>query len=162
MSEAAKTEKTEAAPEKKGGKSGLVGALIGGVLSAALAAGAAYGGAKAANHQPPTVIEVVAPKPPGVTVALEPFLANVPDEEGKMHAVKLTLAIELRHEAKEDEFKPFLPRIRDSTLSYVRGLTYEQVQGDGMDEIRKILLERYQALGAMGAERVLVTDLITQ
>jgi flagellar basal body-associated protein FliL len=158
----AKPEKPEAKPEKKGGKSGLFGALFGGVVSAVLAAGAAYGGARAANHQPPTVIEVVAPKPPGVTVALEPFLANVPDEEGKLHAVKLTLAVELRHEAKEDEFKAFVPRVRDSTLGYVRGLTFEQVQGDGMDEIRKTLLERYHALGAMGAERVLVTDLITQ
>jgi flagellar basal body-associated protein FliL len=162
MSEA-KAEKAEPKVEKKGGKSGLVGVLVGGVISAVLAAGAAYGGARAANHQPPTVIEVVAPKPPGVTIPLEPFLANVPDEDGKPRAVKLTIAVELRHEAKEDEFKAFVPRVRDATLSYVRGLTFEQIQGDqGLDGIRKDLLERYHGLGALGAERVLVTDLITQ
>ena len=162
MSEA-KAEKTEPKVEKKSGKGGLVGVLVGGVISAVLAGGAAYGGARAANHKPPTVIEVVAPKPPGVTVPLEAFLANVPDEDGKPHAVKLTIAVELRHEAKEDEFKAFVPRVRDATLSYVRSLTFEQVQGDqGMEGIRKDLLEKYHALGAMGAERVLVTDLITQ
>ena len=52
---------------------------------------------------------------------------------------------------------------RDATLSYVRSLAFEQLQGDeGMEQIRKDLLETYHALGAAGAERILVTDFITQ
>ncbi len=144
-------------------KSSVVGVLVAGVLSAVLAGGAAYGGARVANHKPPTVIEVVAPKPPGVTVPLEPFLANLRDEDGKIHPAKITLFVELRHQAKEDEFKAFIPRIRDATLAYIRTLTYEQFQSDeGMAQIRKDLTERYHELGAAGAERVLLTDLIIQ
>ncbi|NUO53433.1 MAG: flagellar basal body-associated FliL family protein [Polyangiaceae bacterium] len=156
-----KAEVAPAAP--KPSKSGLIGALIGGVLSAGISGGAAYGGARAASSHEAPVIEVVAAKPPGATIALEPFVAHVADADGKQRALKLTLAVELRHEASEDEFKPFIPRVRDATLSYVRGLSYEQLQGDeGMETIRKDLLEKFQALGVHGAERILVTDFITQ
>lgn len=150
------------APKKKGG---MAGALIGVVVSAVLAGGAAYGGAKAASgggehHEAPPK-----PKfhPPGPTVALEPFIANLPDKDGKNHAVKVTIAIELAREAQEDAFKVFTPRIRDVTLSYIRGLSFEQMANkDAADKMRKELLEKWQAIGATDAQQVLITDLITQ
>lgn len=150
------------APKKKGG---MAGALIGVVVSAVLAGGAAYGGAKAASgghheEEPPPK-----PKfhPPGPTVPLEPFIANLPDKEGKNHAVKVTIAIELAREAQEDPFKVFVPRVRDVTLSYIRSLTFEQIaSNDATEKMRKELLEKWQNVGATDAQQVLITDLITQ
>ena len=95
------SEKKEDAPEgakaeggKKGGSSMVI---VGVVLSAVLAGGAAYGGARAAS-KPADHHEPEKPKfaPPGPTVPLEPFIANIPDAEGKPRAIKLTIAIELR------------------------------------------------------------------
>ena len=150
------------APKKKGG---MAGALIGVVVSAALAGGAAYGGAKAASggHHEPEPPPKPKFHPPGPTVPLEPFIANLPDKEGKNHAVKVTIAIELAREAQEDAFKVFVPRVRDVTLSYIRGLTFEQIANkDATEKIRIEVLEMWQAVGATDAQQVLITDLITQ
>lgn len=153
-----------AAPAKKGGAAGM---LIGVLVSAILSGGAAFGGARIAGGKPPPVhdegpkINLI--KAPGVTVALEPFLANITDADGKPHALKITIAIELSHETKEEEFKAFIPRVRDAILSYLRGLTFEKL-GDpkGLDELRKEILDKLHGVGALGAESILVTDLISQ
>lgn len=150
-------------PKKKGGGAGVV---LGVALSAVLAGGAAYGGAKAASkpnehHEEP----VEKPKyiPPGMTIPLEPFIANINDEEGKPHAIKVTIAIELAREAKEEEFKAFLPRVRDVTLTYLRNLTFEQVTDqENADKIKLDLIDKWHAVGATAAQKVLITDLITQ
>jgi flagellar FliL protein len=150
----------DAAP-KKGGAGGM---LVGVLLSAVLSGGAAFGGARIAGKGAAHPAEAVAAvKPPGATLVLEPFIANISDAEGKPHALKITLAIELTREMKEEEFKPFIPRIRDAVLSYLRSLTAEKLaEPQGLETIRKELIEKLHAVGAAGAEQVLVTDLISQ
>ena len=162
------SEKKEDAPEgakaeggKKGGSSMVI---VGVVLSAVLAGGAAYGGARAAskpaNHQEP---EKPKSAPPGPTVPLEPFIANIPDAEGKPRAIKLTIAIELTRESKEDDFKVFIPRVRDVTLAYLRSQTFDRIADqENTDAMRKELIARWHAVGAVAASQVLITDLITQ
>ncbi len=72
-------------------------------------------------------------------------------------------AIELKHDGKEEEFKAFIPRARDTVLTHVRGLALEDVSSPaGIEELRRVLLDRIHAVGAMAAEHILVTDLITQ
>ncbi len=152
-----------AAPAKKGGAAGM---LVGVLLSAILSGGAAFGGARIAGKGAPHAEEgpkIPTVKAPGATVALEPFLANITDTEGKPHALKITIAIELAHETKEEEFKAFIPRVRDAILTYLRSLTSEKLSdAKGLDELRKDILERLHAVGAIGAEQILVTDLISQ
>jgi flagellar basal body-associated protein FliL len=140
-------------------------AFVGIVLPALFAAGAAFGGAKlAAGHKAaPQVVEVMVPRPPGPTLALDAFLVNLNDSAKKVHAMKITLAVEFDEHEKEEAYKPLTPRIRDAVLTYLRGLTYEEA-GDAarMEKTRSDLLERIKAAGAAKAQRVLVTDLVIQ
>ncbi len=158
----AKGEEAAAGKPKKGG--GGLGAVLAIVLSTSLAGGAAFAGARAAmghstHHEPEKPVVL----PPGPTVPLEPFLANVYDSDGKAHAIKMTLAVELARDQKEDEFKIFVARIRDVTLSYIRALEFETLSDPiAGDKIRKDLLEKWHSVGAAGAQQVLITDLIMQ
>lgn len=154
-----------AAPKKASAAGGMLKLLI----PAILAAGASYGGARAAaahGPQAPAAPESVphadAPAP-GPTVALEPFLITINDSRSKGHVLKVTVAVEFDHLAKEDALKPFAPRIRDAILSYLRALTYEEA-GDGarMEKLRTDMLERCTKAGASNAVRVLVTDFVLQ
>jgi len=162
---AAAADKTAAdAPKKsKGGALVALGSII---LSAGISGAAAFAAVRFVGGPPtppPVVVEHVAAKPPGPTVPLDAFVASVPDAAGQSHALKLTLAIALEHEAKAEEATPFVPRIRDSTLTYLRTRTHEDITGaQGIDAMRADLLERYEAAGLIHARKVLVTDLITQ
>ena len=151
---------------KKGG--GAVGMILGILLPAILAAGASFGGARVAGgHQPAPHVEVaqhVEAKPPGPTIALDPFLVSVPDAKGKGHPMKLSVAVEfggLVHD--EAALKAFVPRIRDAVLAYMRTLTYEEaLESAHSDKLREELLERCKKAGASAAERILITDLVSQ
>ena len=148
-----------ATPAAKGGGGGLLGML----LPALLAAGAAFGGAKfgAGDAHGPVKAEA-ATSEPGPTVALDAFLVTLSDPQ-KTHVLKLSLAIELKRGAKDEEFKIFIPRIRDATLTYLRGLTYEDASSSAhVEQMRKELVERYKTIGVESAERVLITDFVTQ
>lgn len=154
--------------EDKPAKKGLVGAIVGIVLPALLAAGGSFGAVKMANkhhaepaHPPPP--PRWEPKPPGPTIALEPFLVTVSDENKKPHPMKLTIAVEFEATVKEETLKAFTPRIRDAVLVYVRQLTYEEVaDGKRGEKIREEILERCRKVGALAAERILVTDMVVQ
>jgi flagellar basal body-associated protein FliL len=145
-----------AADEAEGGKKGgSTMVLVGVVLSAVLAGGAAYGGARAASKPHD--------QPPGPTVDLEPFIANITDSEGKPHAIKMTIVIELTREGKAEEFKVFIPRVRDVTLAYLRSQSFDRiVDQENTDVLRKELLAKWHGVGATEAHQVLITDLITQ
>jgi flagellar basal body-associated protein FliL len=162
MSDDKKEPAAEAAKKPGGGGPSIVGLL----LTAVLAGGASFGGAKfgaGTAHAAPatTVIVHEVPKPPGPTMALEPFIVTFQDEAGKNHAMKATIALELGHAAKEEEFKAFVPRVRDATLTYLRGLKPEEAQGKNLDKIRGELKEKLEKLGAE-VERVLITDFVVQ
>lgn len=158
-------------PAKKGG-SGVVGTIVGILLTALLSGGAAFGGAKfgaasagpkheEAEHEHAAGIPTV--RAPGVTVPLDPFLVAVNDQSGKQRAVKITLVLELRPLEQAEALKAFVPRLRDSTLSYLRGLTFEEASNaQHVEKMRTELLERYIKLGAIAIDSVLITDFVTQ
>jgi flagellar basal body-associated protein FliL len=148
-----------------GGKPSIVGLL----LPAVLAAAAAFGGARiaGAHHAAPTAEHVeVQTKPPGPTLALDPFLLSVSDANKKAHPMKVTIAIEFESgakEEKEDALKSLTPRIRDAVLGYLRTQTYEaSIDPSSGDKMRTELVERLRASGAPTAEHVLITDLVIQ
>lgn len=150
---------------KKGG--GAVAMVLGIVLPAILAGAGSFGGARVAGAQQPAA-HVEAPahvelKPPGPTVALDPFLVSVPDAKGKGHPMKLSVAVEFGPLVHEDILKAFVPRIRDAILAHMRTLTYEEaLESAHSDKLREELLERCKKAGAAGAERILITDLVSQ
>jgi flagellar basal body-associated protein FliL len=157
-----------AAPPKRS----MLLTIVGMVLPALFAAGAAYGASRftmgkaaVATHAEPEKHAPVKfdPRPPGPTVALEPFLVTLTSADKKPHAMRLTLAIEFESGAKEETTKNFTPRIRDAVLSYLRSLSYEEATDrDRTEKIRAQILERCHAAGAMSAERILITDVVIQ
>jgi flagellar basal body-associated protein FliL len=160
------SETEQAKPEEKAPKKGLPAAVTL-LVTAVIAGGGAFGGAKlsAARAAGPAVVEhvAIAAPPPGPTVTLEPFVLVTPDTAKKMHAMKVSLAVEFEEKVKEDTLKSFTPRIRDATLNYLRGLSYEDAVDSGKsDKLRTDLLERFRAVGAVAATRVLITDLVVQ
>lgn len=149
-------------PSSKGGAITLV-------LTVLLAGAASFGGAKlgSAAHPPAPVHAAPAhaptATPPGPTIALEPFIVTMQEPQGPAHVLKLTIAVELKLGKKEEDFKPFVPRVRDATLTYLRSLSYEEAQsGERFEHLRADLLERIQKLGVNVAEQVLITDFVTQ
>src|SRR5687767_4041893 len=119
-------EKPAAAAEApKPAKPSAIGAALRIILPAIFAAGAAYGGARAAAAHPPAGKhegpEKAAHHAPGPTVALDPFLVTLQDANHKSHPMKMTVAIEFDPASHED-YKPYVPRLRDALLVHVRGL----------------------------------------
>jgi len=153
-------------------KKGVAGTVIGVVLTALLSTGGAFGGAKfgaasaAAAHPNPEAEHapgIPTVRAPGVTMPLEPFLVTVNDASGKPRAVKVTLALELRPHELEEALKPFVPRLRDATLTYLRALTFEEAANNQhVEKMRAELLERFTKLGAIAIEQILITDFVTQ
>lgn len=167
MSETTEAKPTEAAPAKPakgGGVMMILAMVIPGLLAGAGSFGATRfaGHAAAAPHVEASAHHVEA-KPPGPTIPLEPFLVSVLDASKKAHPMKLTLAVEFESAAKEEAQKPFIPRIRDAILSHMRSLSYEAaVDHEQAAKLRDELLERCRKAGAASAERVLITDLVSQ
>ena len=163
MSEDEAKKAAAAAPAEppKSGKGGPIALL----LPAILAGAAAFGGAKISGGPPPAPphpVEAAASEPPGPTIALEPFLVSIPDGS-RAHVLKLTLAVELKHLAKEEEFKAYVPRIRDATLTYLRSLTFEEASNsEHLEQLRTDIRERLKTIGATAVENVLITDFVTQ
>lgn len=164
MSDAdAKAKEAAAAAKPKGGGMGMI---VGMILPAVLAGGASFAATKAAGghgapaHAEPAHAEA---KPPGPTVALDPFLVSILDTAGKAHPMKLTVAVEFEALVKEETLKAFVPRIRDAILAHMRTLSYEDAtNAEHSEKLREILLERIKKAGAVGAERILITDLVSQ
>ena len=141
--------------------------MVGMVLPALFAAAAAFGGAKVAGGHhaaaPAASEQAESAKPPGPTLALDPFLLTVTDANHKGHPMKVTIAIEFESTAKEEALKTLTPRIRDATLGYLRTLTYEaSVDPAGGDKLRTDMLDHLKTSGVPSAEHVLITDLVIQ
>lgn len=163
MSEEKKEEKPKEGDAKKGGGGSTI--VIVAVAAAVAAGGAAFGGAKLAgkNASASPAHHVAEAKPPGPTMALEPFVLTLSDKDGKSHAMRLALALEFDSHAKEDELKKLVPRVRDATLTYIRTLTFEMMADPAsLEKTRAALLEKIQKVGAPNAEKVLITDLVLQ
>lgn len=171
--------KAETAPPAA--KGGAVGGLLKIIIPAVLAAGAAYGGTRAASaHSAVPAAEHVEEKkhvelkPPGPTLPLDPFLVTLTDSKGKTHPMKLTLAIEFESDPNKkkggeeggnesDEFKGFVPRMRDSILGMLRTRSYEDMTDtERTEKFREEILDKVQKSGAKTAEKILVTDMVVQ
>jgi flagellar basal body-associated protein FliL len=77
------------------------------------------------------------------------------------------MAVEFADDSKvakdEAALKALTPRLRDAVLGYLRRLTYEELSDpSASDQLRSELIFRVRAVGANGAERVLITDLVVQ
>lgn len=138
-------------------------------LVAVVAGGASFGGVKlgsAAKHgggHEAAAPSVRVMKAPGPTIPLEPFILSINDAQGRSHAMKVTIAIELEAGGKEEPAKVFIPRVRDATLAYLRALTFDEaIQPARMEKARGDLLDKYLIVGLPGAERILITDLVLQ
>jgi flagellar FliL protein len=171
MSEIAdKTNETSAAsaPSAAKSKGGALPMILGFILPALLAGAGSYGGARAAGRaagggghgEAAPAAEV---HPPGPTIALDPFLVSISDAAKRSHPMKLTVAVEFEGKVKEDTLKAYTPRIRDAVLGHMRTMAFEDaVDQQHTDKLRSDLLERCRKAGAVGAERVLITDLVSQ
>jgi len=146
----------------------VVGKILGIVLPTVFAGAAAFLGAKlgqpAAGAHEDHARKIDDKKMPGLTIDLKAFVVNVQDEKtGENKPCKMTVAIELEKLAKKEEFEPFIPRIRDQVLTYVRNLSYQQVTNPRTKErMTEDLLELIRKLGAEQAQRVLIQELVTQ
>jgi len=166
------------APKKSGG--GALGNILKIVIPAILAAGASYGGTRYAKAQ--NAIVIVKEKeeaehgkkhhedPPGPTLTLEPFLLSVIDSQHKSHPMKMSVAVEFKaaggggeHGGGGAEPKTFMPRIRDAVLTYLRGMSYEEIsEPTHLQKIRVELLAHCKEAGVEQAEKILITDFVIQ
>lgn len=179
MSEEKKSDSTkpaeEATPAPPPKKPSAIGGLLKILIPAVLAAGASYAGTRYAKAQNAIVVikekeeaeghgKKEAHQPPGPTISLEPFLLSVFDVQKKPHPMKMTVAVEFDAKAAAHEDpKAFMPRIRDTVLTHLRKMTYEDVSDPAhYDKLRKELLEQCHEVGAESAKKVLITDFVIQ
>ena len=152
-------------PKKPSAALGLLRTLV----PALLAAGAAYGGTRAASAHTPAPApkeaaaeHVAVSRPPGPTLALDPFLVTLFDASKRPHPMKMAIAVEFDAQTKED-LKTFVPRIRDAVLAYLRTLSHEQVTDPAhVEKMRLELVEKCRSAGASTAEKILITDFVVQ
>ena len=61
------------------------------------------------------------------------------------------------------EPKTFMPRIRDAVLTYLRGMSYEEIsEPTHLQKIRVELLAHCKEAGVEQAEKILITDFVIQ
>lgn len=142
------------------------------ILTAVVAAGTAGGAAlfvsKRMAHQAQSRHAAAIEAPPahaapGFTLPLEPFVVMCVDRTHSFHAMRTTLALEFSPTSKEDEIRPYIPRMRDAALTLLRSTTYEIISDPAqMDHIRSELQSHFQATGVQVLVRVLITDLVVQ
>ena len=146
----------------------LIGAVI--ATGASAAAGAVLG-PSLAGHKTPAAAQAPSAAasasedaPPSEAAALDPIVVDVRDASGELHHLKVGIACELGHGVTEEEFKKLVPRMRDSAISYLRGLPFDEITTPAkFDSIRTELGERIaHAAGKERVHRVLFTDFVAQ
>lgn len=163
-------EEKKAAPAPAEPKSGAASSIVSIVLTVVLAGGASFGGAKlgAAAHAAPHPAPAFAPAPPpGPTINLDPFLVTITEPGKPPHVIKLTIAVELKLGKKDDELKPFIPRLRDTTLGMLRALSFEEASNAAfMEEFRDKLLKAFEKETGQPPQtfigKILITDFVAQ
>jgi flagellar basal body-associated protein FliL len=163
-------EEKKAAPAPAEPKGGAASSIVSIVLTVVLAGGASFGGAKlgAAAHAAPHPASAAAPAPPpGPTVNLDPFLVTISEPGKPPHLIKLTIGVELKVGKKDEELKPFIPRLRDTTLGMLRALTFEEASGPGvLDDLREKLLKAFEKETGQPPQtfigKIVITDFVTQ
>jgi flagellar basal body-associated protein FliL len=154
-------------PAKSGGKLFLI---IGAVLATggSAAAGAVLGPSLAtkghASAAPAASASSEHADESGELAALDPIIVDIREANGDAHHLKVGIAVELGKGVTDEEFKKQIPRIRDSAISYLRSLKFDEISSPAkFDPIRTELGERIaHASGKAKVQRVLFTDFVAQ
>jgi flagellar basal body-associated protein FliL len=164
------TTEGESEPKKPAKSSGRLILIIGAVIATggSAAAGAVLGPSLAKNHAPPAAAAAAASsehgEEGGELAALDPIIVDIRESNGDAHHLKVGIAVELGKGVTDEEFKKQVPRIRDSAISYLRSLKFDDVSTPSkFDPIRTELGERIaHASGRARVQRVLFTDFVAQ
>ncbi len=157
---------TKKAPQTAARKSNRGFNMVSVMLSTVVAASAAVGGTYYGTHPgQPEVTELPAPPPPlpGYTLALAPFTVITRDAEHRSHPMRVTLSVEFTDGITEASVAPLLLRVRDTVLTQLRAVTYEDAANPArMAAMRQDLATHITDAGVRGVARVLVTDFVVQ
>jgi len=158
-------------PKKSGKGGGKLFLILGAVIATggSAAAGAVLGPSLAAKgHAPAGAASAAsaehAADEGGTVAALDPIIVDIREANGDMHHLKVGLAVELAKGVTDEEFKRQTPRIRDTAISYLRSLKFDEISSPTkFDPIRSELGERIaHASGKAKVQRVLFTDFVAQ
>ena len=160
-------ESAQAEPqEAKKGKSKLlvillvVLVLVGGGAGAAWYFGLLFGGRHAEARE-----EEEHEKPPavGALLPLDPFIANLADEDGKRY-LKATLQVEFFDARVPDDFAARTAQIRDLLLTLFTSKTFSDVRTpEGKGQLREEIINRMnRALHRDAVKAVYFTEFIVQ
>jgi flagellar protein FliL len=167
-------EEADGVPKKSGKSGGKLFLIIGAVIATggSAAAGAVLGPSLAAKGHAQAAAAASASATPGdhgaeeggSVQALDPIIVDIREANGDMHHLKVGLAVELAKGVTDEEFKRQTPRIRDSAISYLRSLKFDEISSPSkFDPIRSELGERIaHASGKAKVQRVLFTDFVAQ
>jgi flagellar basal body-associated protein FliL len=159
-------------PKKPAKSSGRLFLIIGAVIATggSAAAGAVLGPSLAGKGHAaaaPSAAASVAGEhgeEGGELAALDPIIVDIRESNGDAHHLKVGIAVELGKGVTEEEFKRQVPRIRDTAISYLRSLKFDEITSPSkFDPIRTELGERIaHASGRAKVQRVLFTDFVAQ
>jgi len=139
---------TQEAPKKK---SRLLFFIILGVTLLLLGGGGFFTYKKFLAPQPVAPAEgeatqAEAQTPIGEIFALEPFVVNLADPQGKRY-LKLKIEIELESPAAVEKATKVAPKLRDMVIMMLTSLSFEEVMTpEGKIRIRDELLERFNQI----------------
>jgi flagellar basal body-associated protein FliL len=162
----------EEEPKKPAKSSGKLFLIIGAVLATggSAAAGAVLGPSLATKGHAQSAAAAAAAassehgEEGGELAALDPIIVDIREANGDAHHLKVGIAVELGKGVTDEEFKRQVPRIRDSAISYLRSLRFDEISSPSkFDPIRTELGERIaHASGKAKVQRVLFTDFVAQ
>jgi flagellar protein FliL len=99
-----------------------------------------------------------------ISVSFAAVVVDYRDQDDRIRHLKVGIDAELPETTPEDEFKTYVPRGREAILTYLRGLTYEEVTDPTRfaaikEELSKRVIE---SIGAKRIKRVLIVDFVSQ
>jgi flagellar basal body-associated protein FliL len=146
----------------------VAGSIAGAVIGPRLL-GAAPAKAEAAGEHGAAEEEREAPAHGGapekiISVTFAPVVVDYRDQDDRIRHLKVGIDAELPETTPEEEFKLYVPRGREAILTFLRGLTYEEVTDPTRfasikEELSKRVME---AVGQKRVKRVLIVDFVSQ
>jgi flagellar FliL protein len=102
-------------------------------------------------------------KKPGAFRAMDPFIANLADEDGDRY-IKTTIQVEFLEAEIPDAFEQRLPQIRDLILTLLTNRTFEDIRTpDGKERLREDVIDRINhAVEREAVRAVYFTEFIVQ
>jgi len=99
-----------------------------------------------------------------VSESLPAIIVDLRDEDGRVRHLKVGLSAELPESVTPEEFRKFIPRARESAVTYLRSLTFEEIS-DPKEFVRiKTTLSKLvtEALGSDRVHRILLIEFVAQ